>query len=109
MSALLEVPGLGKATSCVISKRHSPVPTRYVWHHILPQVCGGKTTPENLVSLCDNCHYSIHALMYEMSQSWTLFKGSNKKQLALATQGYHEAALAGTANLLPNEGGATHG
>lgn len=49
------LPAVGWATNCRVSANHSPVPLRFVWHHILPQVCGGQSVPENLANLCDNC------------------------------------------------------
>lgn len=42
---------------------HRPVPLRFVWHHIQPQEAGGQTVQQNLVQLCDSCHYSIHRII----------------------------------------------
>jgi 5-methylcytosine-specific restriction endonuclease McrA len=31
-------------------------------HHIVPKTSGGEDTPENLISLCPNCHAMAHAI-----------------------------------------------
>jgi hypothetical protein len=103
---LLEFDGV-PASHCVIAAgRHRPVPARHIWHHILPQVCGGKTERSNLVQLCDNCHYSIHRWMWCL-QNGGLPKRVNKRQLALAQAGYDQAVAAGTADKIPKESGGT--
>jgi hypothetical protein len=101
------LPPVGYATNCVVSSYHSPKPIRYVWHHILPQVCGGKTEATNLVSLCDSCHYAVHALLHDLKVNgrFTIALSlRNRKRAAIALSGYNQAVLAGTANLIPNEG-----
>src|SRR4029077_1447055 len=55
--------GVGVASYCQCAADHTPKPLRFVWHHILPVTCGGKSVPANLVMACDNCHYAIHSLM----------------------------------------------
>ncbi len=117
MEVQTNLPGVGPATTCSVSpvSAHVPVPVRFVWHHILPQEAGGQTAISNLVQLCDNCHYSIHRLMYYMrlkfegkvltaDQAALLAKPPRQKQLALATQGYNGALAAGTVSKIPNEG-----
>lgn len=93
---------VGRASQCVAAHTHSPRPLRFVWHHILPQACGGLTTTDNLAELCDSCHYSIHILMYSLSQGHALHSGG-KIQRDLAHQGYAAAVAAGTAELMPKE------
>lgn len=100
--ALEFVADLGRAVSCQGYGTHRPVPLRFVWHHILPQVCGGKTVAANLASLCDSCHYSIHILLWQMANKVPLSKGT-KAQLAFAKQGYDAAVAAGTADKIPKE------
>lgn len=104
MSALLEVPGLGKADHCQASATHSPAPLRFVWHHIQPHEAGGATVPENLASCCDGCHYSIHRLLWHLAQGLPLGPVPRRAQLALAEQGYAACQAAGTAGQIPNEG-----
>jgi hypothetical protein len=104
MSALLTLPGYGKATMCVASGSHSPVPLRYVWHHIQPQEAGGTTVLANLIQVCDSCHYSIHRLMYHLAQAGPLGPVPRQAQLAFATQGYEACVAAGTVAQIPNEG-----
>lgn len=94
---------LPKATTCVITNAHRPVPLRFVVHHIMPQEAGGQTVPANLVQLCDSCHYTIYRLMWYMAHGTPLPKVM-KAQLAIATTGYNECVAAGTVNLIPNEG-----
>ena len=105
--AEVELEGIGKATSCQLTRDHRPVPLRFVWHHILPQVCGGKTEAANLASVCDSCHYSVHILMWLMANGGIPadIKGS-KAQRALAAQGYSQALAAGTAGKIPKESSA---
>jgi len=100
------IAGIGKATFCAVSDAHRPKVYRFVWHHLLPQVCGGKTETDNLVSLCDSCHYTVHILLYELAQNTGNFvlpdKGT-KKQRNFATTGYQAAVAAGTVDKIPKE------
>jgi len=77
---------------------------RFVWHHILPQVCGGKTETANLAELCDNCHYAVHQVMYALSRGAAPAKAATDKQFQLAKVGYDLAVAAGTAGKIPREG-----
>jgi hypothetical protein len=104
MQATLKVPGLGKASKCEGSGSHSPMPLRYVWHHIQPRETGGATVPANLVQLCDSCHYSAHRLMYQLARGLPLDKPPRLVLLALATRGYQACIEAGTTDQIPNEG-----
>jgi hypothetical protein len=81
---------------------HRPRPLRYVFHHILPQACGGKTEASNLVALCDNCHYAVHVLLWQLAQGTGSATGT-RAQTRLATEGYAEAVAAGTAGDIPKE------
>jgi hypothetical protein len=87
-----------------LTRYHYPRPMRFVWHHILPQACGGKSTKTNLIAVCDNCHYATHILM------WYLANGGipvtvkySRAQLRLAQQGYQAAVAAGTVSKMPKE------
>lgn len=106
--------GLPKATGCTLALYHTPPVSRFVNHHIQPQVCGGLTVLFNIAQVCDNCHYTVHACMFELrlmllGQSATsldskrLSRGT-RKQRALAVQGYNLCVLAGTWQLIPSEG-----
>lgn len=95
----------GKAARCELggllhTAAHRPL--RFVWHHILPQACGGQTSSGNLIALCDNCHYSVHELMWQMAHPPVTARG-NRKQAALAARGYDAAVTAGTAGKIPRE------
>lgn len=108
---LLTVPGLGRASSCAgYTSAHRPRPLRYVWHHVLPQVAGGKTNKANLVSLCDSCHYSVHVLLWRLARANGDVPGWNRMGTApqrdYARRGYDAAVAAGTAARIPNEGAA---
>lgn len=96
------LPEVGRAAQCVGAKVHYPRPLRFVWHHILPQICGGQSTPDNLAALCDSCHYSVHILLYSLAQGAVLKVGT-AAQRALAQQGYAAALAAGTVALIPKE------
>jgi len=104
--ALTEHAAVGKAASCQAYPRsllfRSHKPSRFVWHHVLPQVCGGLTEPANLVSLCDNCHYAAHYWLYQLACGGTLprFKTA---VMRFALQGYERAVAAGTAGKIPRE------
>jgi hypothetical protein len=107
MEATEFLEGVGHATSCQLGKQgRSHTALRFVWHHILPQACGGKTEPANLASLCDNCHYSVHILMWYMANGGVpaTVKGTTA-QTALANVGYGLAVAAGTAGKMPKEAG----
>jgi hypothetical protein len=92
-----------KADHCEVGN-HRPRPLRFVWHHILPIACGGRSVPDNEIQLCDNCHYSIHRLM-----SWLAHQNSvpdhlgNEEQRHYAILGYQLAVAAGTQDQMPNE------
>ncbi len=114
MSALLTVNGL-PATTCEASSSHTPVPLRFVWHHIQPQEAGGPTEPGNLVQVCDSCHYTIHRIMWTMRlialgdpvtavQRGYIAHPPRKAQLKIAAQGYEACVTAGTLAQIPNEG-----
>lgn len=101
------VPGLGRATSCPCVEHHRPKPARFVWHHLLPQVCGGKTTPDNLVSICDNAHYAIHALLWAIHANGGKAPSKQGRVNAFITdaavRGYAAAVAAGTTDRIPKE------
>lgn len=104
MTARVELPGVGKATTCEAAGYHRPKPLRYVWHHVLPEACGGKTTPDNLRALCDGCHMSTHILLWLMAHGGIpAGLPAGRKHLAIAADGYHRAQAAGTADKIPKE------
>jgi hypothetical protein len=99
------IEGVGHATACQLGKQgRSHTALRFVWHHVLPQACGGKTEAANLASVCDNCHYSVHILMWYLANGGipAAVKGT-RAQRALADSGYQQAAAAGTAGKIPKE------
>jgi 5-methylcytosine-specific restriction endonuclease McrA len=53
-----------KCTICGASKTKLPI------HHIIPKSKGGLSTKENLTTLCNSCHNTIHQVKEE--------KGANK-------------------------------
>lgn len=97
------IPGIGRATKCVVPVHHAPRPMRFVWHHILPQAAGGKTELVNLAELCDSCHYSVHIMLWSLAQGAVLPKHLDAGQLDLANAGYDAAVVAGTVALIPKE------
>lgn len=108
---LTYVDGLGHASNCSAYGMHRPRPLRFIWHHVLPAVCGGPTNAANLVSLCDTCHYSVHALMYLLAgnagqtsaiHGWSRLGTKTQRQLAL--RGYADAVRLGTVDKIPDEG-----
>lgn len=109
------VPGVGQAVLCSISKSHSPRPVRFVWHHVQPKEAGGATTAANLVEVCDNCHYTIHRLMWYLRQQHLgqplspdqlvlLTRPPRRNHLMYAHQGFAACLQAGTVQQIPNEG-----
>jgi hypothetical protein len=101
---------VGVASYCSCAAKHEPKPLRFVWHHLLPVACGGKSTPDNLVMACDNCHYTIHALLTTLKNGggtikYPLSRYKNTLRYNLALQGYTAAVAAGTVDKIPNEGG----
>lgn len=104
MAGLVELPGVGKATRCELGNPpRTHVPRRFVWHHILPQACGGKTEAGNLAQVCDSCHYAVHDLMWWLAQGQAPARPWTGPQMALAEQGYQAAVAAGTAGHMPKE------
>jgi hypothetical protein len=101
---LLEVPGLGKATACVASGSHDPVPLRFVWHHVQPQEAGGQTVPANLIEICDSCHYTIHRLLWNLAHGLPNLVVPRAAQRRFAQVGFAACQAAGTVALIPNEG-----
>jgi HNH endonuclease len=98
------LPGVPKASRCEIARYHRPAPLRFIWHHVLPQACGGKTEPSNLAQLCDNDHYAVHLLMWHLAHGGIppAVKGT-RAQRALAQRGYDAAVAAGTQDQIPKE------
>jgi HNH endonuclease len=91
------------AVRCEIGVFHHPQPVRFVWHHIQPHEAGGADGDANEIQLCDNCHYTIHRVL------WCLGKGLPppkvmRAQLRVARQGYDACVAAGTVARIPNEG-----
>ena len=103
MSGLTTHPVLGTAALCVVPIIHRPRPLRFVWHHVLPQTCGGQTNRENCISVCDNCHYSVHILMWNLANHRPVPDRPNQAQLRFAMTGYQDAVAAGTAVKIPKE------
>jgi hypothetical protein len=96
-----------RATKCEAARYHRPKPYRFVIHHVLPQVCGGKSTLDNTVGLDDSCHYTIHAILWELKKNGgrlDLVKIGTRKQRDLAVRGYLAAVEAGTVDKIPDEG-----
>jgi hypothetical protein len=106
-SPLLHAPGIAPPTRCIVVKEHRPRPLRFVYHHVLPQTCGGKTVPDNLAALCDTCHYAVHALLWKLAHGLEMPEHVSTGQLAIAARGYKAAVEAGTVARIPNEGSAT--
>ena len=115
MIAQATLPGFGTASHCEASGTHSPVPLRYVWHHVQPHDAGGLTEASNLVQVCDSCHYTIHRLMWiyrlialrddtTEAQREMITHPPRRAQLVLAGKGYDACRLAGTIAQIPNEG-----
>lgn len=107
LSAGVFIVGVGKASMCECSDYHSPVPLRFVWHHILPLACGGRSTADNLIQVCDSCHYAIHRMMSDMvanNGELVEFKRfARTKRAAVAEQGYLLAKVMGTLTDMPKE------
>jgi len=104
MEAATTLPGFGPATQCVGSGTHTPMPLRYVWHHVQPHEAGGPTDATNLVELCDTCHYSIHRLLWHLARQLDLGPVPRRAQLTLARAGLAKCVAAGTVDKIPNEG-----
>jgi hypothetical protein len=83
---------------------HHPAATRYVSHHIQPQVTGGLSVAANLATLCDNCHYTVHMLLWHLAQNTPPPAKGTRAQRKLARQGYDACVLAGSVHKIPNEG-----
>ena len=117
MSAVLELPGRGPATTCEVSpvSAHRPTPLRFVWHHAQPEAAGGATDDTNLIQLCDNCHYSVHRILYAMklqylnqpltaAQQGYISNPPRWQQRVFALKGLDACIAAGTVSKIPNEG-----
>jgi HNH endonuclease len=85
--------------------RHKPTPMRFVWHHILPLICGGNTVAANLVQLCDSCHITTHWLLHRLKLGLPMGVHGTAATRTLAATGYGYATLLGTVHLIPFEGG----
>ncbi|MGH7240487.1 MAG: HNH endonuclease signature motif containing protein, partial [Candidatus Saccharimonadales bacterium] len=105
MHGLIE--GFPKPTACAVTTYHVPRVTRFVLHHIQPKEAGGPTVTENLVGVCDGCHYTIHRIMFALACNKlgkpvppdyqnALDNPPRRAQLALAQQGFDACVAAGT-------------
>ena len=101
------ITGIGKATYCQAADYHQPIPIRFVWHHILPLACGGRSTGDNLLSCCDSCHYAIHRLMIDLlagnGEFVELKRFAHSGRAHWARLGYALAVAAGTQADMPKE------
>jgi hypothetical protein len=104
MDAHVQLPGFPPAAKCEASGSHTPLPLRYVWHHIQPHEAGGPTEAGNLVQLCDSCHYTVHRLLWHLARNLPMGPVPRRAQLALARTGYAACQAAGTTGQIPNEG-----
>ena len=111
------IDAVNPATTCVVSpvSAHRPIPLRFVRHHLQPEGAGGATDDVNLIEVCDNCHYSIHRILYAMAcqylgkpltdaQKGYLTNPPRQSQLAYAQKGFDLCVAAGTVDKIPNEG-----
>src|SRR5262249_12710475 len=86
VAAVVYLEGAGPAVRCQLAAYHAPRPLRFVWHHIQPAAAGGATIAANLAQVCDNCHYAVHVIMWQLANSQPLSRCS-RAQLLLARQG----------------------
>jgi hypothetical protein len=101
VEAVTSIEGMGMATTCQAARYHSPKPLRFVWHHIFPLACGGRTEVTNLVQVCDSCHASVHLMMWQIANGGLVVDRPNAAQLTLARQGWQAAEAAGRAADIP--------
>jgi hypothetical protein len=95
--------GYGTADHCDAYGEHRPRPLRFVWHHVLPQACGGATVADNLVQLCDTCHYAIHELLWRLKKGEEWHRDGVRGQREIAQRGWDAAVQVGTQDLIPHE------
>jgi hypothetical protein len=100
---MTEINGVTASTCQLGAQDADHTALRFVWHHILPQVCGGKSVTSNLAELCDNCHYAVHAMMWDMAHGAKPSEHGTDGQFNLAATGYQLAVKAGTAGKIPKE------
>lgn len=96
-----------KADHCEVSVTHRlPMVSRWVNHHIQPEAAGGLTVAENRLQACDNCHMTIHKILFYMAKHQGAYPAGigNKTQRYFAKRGYDMCVLAGTISVIPNEG-----
>lgn len=67
--ATTKVEGKLPPLRCTNWIEHHPTPARIIWHHTVPLSCGGLTNLENCVGVCDNCHISLHRILWELGQT----------------------------------------
>lgn len=48
---------------CACVKYHTPEPTNFDRHHILPKSWGGANTADNIAVICQTTHENIHTLL----------------------------------------------
>jgi hypothetical protein len=76
---------------------------------VQPLVCGGQSTPRNLVALCDSCHYSIHVVLWALARhdgnlaDPTVLRLGTRRQRFYAEAGWDACVAAGTTGLIPKE------
>jgi hypothetical protein len=76
---------------------------RFIWHHVQPKEAGGVDGPDNEVSLCDSCHYTIHRVLWYMAHNEPV-PPVMRNQKKIAQRGYDACVAAGTVDKIPNEG-----
>jgi HNH endonuclease len=104
MEARTVLPGLGRAVTCEAARSHRPPPLRFVWHHVLPEACGGPTSRGNCVQACDNCHMAAHVLLWYLANGG-IPPGTLRPRgpMTWARRGYAAAVAVGTAGKIPRQ------
>jgi hypothetical protein len=95
---------LGKPPNfCYLTKNHTPVIPRVIWHHQVPQACGGKTNLTNCIPICDNHHFRLHSGMWSKANSLALPYRFTELELKSIDFGVQGAIALGTLDKMPKE------
>lgn len=83
-------------TNCKVHRHWSRVPIEL--HHVWPLGDGGPNLPSNLISVCANGHYAIHACLDllrhgEHKLTWRQTISFGRKVRAYAQQGWAQIEL----------------
>lgn len=93
MTSLENPRGVVMGETCAVHRHRELVPLHR--HHVLPQEFDGPDSSDNMITVCANGHYSIHAMLDLLKKNdgvvpWIVRRRYGRKVRQFAERGYRE-------------------